>query len=761
MKRFLSFLLCFSLTVGMWAVGVSYSQIPKTQAAAQKLIAFTFDDGPSYLTPQLLDGLAALGAKATFFCNGANGYYSGAANRPSDLERMVREGHQVANHTYAHRVPFDALTEAEIRSEVDRVNAYLYDAVGGTYQTLVRTPGGAVSDGIRRNVGAPIILWSLDTLDWQLQDAAEISRRILASAKDGAVILLHDLYEPSIQGALSAMQELKKRGYEFVTVSELYRRRGMDLQNGEVYTGAVGTGVDLPAYQAPVIQTGAGTAAGTSRVTLTARDSGLTLYYTTDGTEPTMASTRYTGPVDIPYGTVVTVAGYDRFATRTPLENATVRQQYSGVFDAAYYAAAYPAIARTFGMSESLLLAHFLRYGIYEGKQASPTFSINYYMTHNADLKAAFGEDRMRYVTHFLTNGMAEARRGCESFDPVSYRRQYADLRRSYGDDWASYYYHFERIGYAEGRAGTGCTRMQNAAVLSGGVNYAAVYDYEYYTTKYPDIKEAYGYDDAAVLRHFVTTGMAEGRRASVRFDMASYYREHPDLRSAYGIDRKQYYLHYIRSGKDEGRRGRGCGTLVGKVTRYQGVDYAAVFDHTYYLQHYPDVQQTVGNDDVAALRHFVTVGMKEGRRASADFDVRSYYRQYADLRSALGADAVKYYRHYMNVGKREGRAGTGCDTMQGYTTVLDGVDYAAVYDFNFYTATYPDMMAKFGLNEAAALCHFVTCGMQEGRQASPLFNVQIYRDRYSDLDRLYGDQLAKYYRHYMTNGMREGRRGH
>ena len=97
---------------------------------------------------------------------------------------------------------------------------------------------------------------------------------------------------------------------------------------------------------------------------------------------------------------------------------------------------------------------------------------------------------------------------------------------------------------------------------------------------------------------------------------------------------------------------------------------------------------------------------------------------------------------------------------MKGYATVYGGVNYAAVYDYNDYVARYPDIKKAFGQNDTAVLRHFVTFGMKEGRQASPLFRVQTYRSRYADLNKAYGTRWERYYRHYLQYGQREGRRG-
>lgn len=90
--------------------------------------------------------------------------------------------------------------------------------------------------------------------------------------------------------------------------------------------------------------------------------------------------------------------------------------------------------------------------------------------------------------------------------------------------------------------------------------------------------------------------------------------------------------------------------------------------------------------------------------------------------------------------------------------TIYNGVDYAAVYDFDYYINRYPDLKAAFGNDDLAALVHFVEYGMAEGRQASEQFNPAAYRGRYRDLDATFGDGWKEYYSHYMDYGMKEGR---
>lgn len=398
--------------------------------------------------------------------------------------------------------------------------------------------------------------------------------------------------------------------------------------------------------------------------------------------------------------------------------------------------------------------------GTISGQDYSSVFNATYYAEKYPDVKSAYGIDAGKLLNHFINWGMAEGRQGCQNFDPISYYLQYADLRQAYGQNWTQYYWHYMMYGKSEGRRGTGCSTVQNATTVLNGVDYAAVYDYTYYVTHNTDVYNAYGIDDQAVLKHFVQWGMGEGRQAKNTFSVTSYRLRYADLRQAYGNNLKQYYLHYVNWGRNEGRKGTGCTQLQNAVTVYNGVNYATVYDYEYYTSHNQDVRKAFGYDDIAVLKHFVQYGMKEGRQAKATFNVTSYRLQYPDLRQAYGSNLKNYYLHYMNYGAKEGRKGTGCTTVQGATTVYNGVDYSAVYDYYYYVSNNSDIKNAYGNDDQAVLAHFVNYGMKEGRQAKADFNVGAYRGNYADLQSAYGNDLKSYYLHYMNFGKKEGRSG-
>lgn len=269
-----------------------------TYAASSKLVAITFDDGPSGYTESLLDGLKERNAKATFFIVG-----NMASSRMSTVRRAVAEGHQIANHTTSHP-DLAGLSSDKIKSELNGCRKYLVDAAGDQ-RFLLRPPYGSYNSTVRNTANVPIILWSVDTLDWKYRNSDTVYNNIINNTTDGSIVLLHDLYSTSVKGALRAIDTLKSRGYEFVTVNELFRRRGVTLENGKVYTAAYNKGFTLPAVEAPVISTKDVNGGKQVSITCTAD-----IYYTTDGTTPTEKSKKYTGPFKLTETTKIRAVGY-------------------------------------------------------------------------------------------------------------------------------------------------------------------------------------------------------------------------------------------------------------------------------------------------------------------------------------------------------------------------------------------------------------------------------------------------------------------
>ena len=350
----------------------------------------------------------------------------------------------------------------------------------------------------------------------------------------------------------------------------------------------------------------------------------------------------------------------------------------------------------------------------------SSVFDANYYLSNNPDVAKATAGNSELALDHFINYGMSEGRRGSASFNVQSYFNEYPDLRAAFGFDLVKYYEHYVTAGKAEGRHGTGCSKIEGYATTINGVDYSSVYDPSFYLSNNEDIRNAFSkrspagvvmIDDAAVLRHFVSCGMAEGRRGSESFDVLSYYNIYPDLRRAFGANLTALYGHYLSSGRAEGRIATGCASLAGAVASQGGTDYSPVYDFDFYTSNNGDVLSAFTTvkgglrfvDDAAVLRHFVSCGTAEGRRGSDSFDVYGYRNRYADLRKAFGQNLKSYYIHYLNCGIKEGRNGASATGYEGfimssaYSTYLDAADHftKTVGPKGFPSAVYTDRGAS------------------------------------------------------------------
>ena len=195
----------------------------------QKEIAITFDDGPKRgTTDVLLDGLKERNVSATFFLIGIQ--VSGLEDL---VQRMDEEGHQIGNHTFSH-VNLNTLDAYKQNKEITMCSQNIRQCVERE-QVCVRPPYGEVNECLRAWIGTPLILWSVDTNDWTGKTADEIADYIVSEATAGDIILLHDIYENSVQGALMAIDRMQAQGYVFVTVEKMFADHGIILENGKVY----------------------------------------------------------------------------------------------------------------------------------------------------------------------------------------------------------------------------------------------------------------------------------------------------------------------------------------------------------------------------------------------------------------------------------------------------------------------------------------------------------------------------------------------
>ena len=192
-------------------------------------VALTFDDGPrASTTSALLDGLSRRGVHATFFVIGEN-----VAGNEELLLRMEREGHQIGLHTYHHR-SLAEVNGADFYAEVDELRRTLSGLLERE-DFMLRPPYGMITPSNRARAGTPIILWSVDPEDWSDRDSDRQTAAVLEQVTDGGIILLHDIYDASVETALRVVDKLMAKGYTFVTVEELFALRGMTPEHGVEY----------------------------------------------------------------------------------------------------------------------------------------------------------------------------------------------------------------------------------------------------------------------------------------------------------------------------------------------------------------------------------------------------------------------------------------------------------------------------------------------------------------------------------------------
>ena len=182
-----------------------------------KVIALTFDDGPGPYTAHLLDILDQYGAKATFFLIGSK-----VSGQASVVRSIHARGHQLGNHSWSHP-ELPKLSVDQIAGEIDRTNEAIKQATG-VKPTILRPPYGAVNGVVLEQLrarGMSSILWSVDTRDWADRNSQIVCSRAVAGARPGAVILMHDIHQTSVNAVPCILSSLKQQGYSFVTIQRL------------------------------------------------------------------------------------------------------------------------------------------------------------------------------------------------------------------------------------------------------------------------------------------------------------------------------------------------------------------------------------------------------------------------------------------------------------------------------------------------------------------------------------------------------------
>lgn len=184
------------------------------------MIALTFDDGPRRgSTERIVEALKKVNGRATFFVVGQQ------VQKSPDLVKMaVDAGCQIGNHTNTH-INLNKLSAYAVKSEIYSCSNAVY-AAAGVYPMIGRPPYGSINTTVRNAVNIPWFNWNYDTLDWKNKNSDYVYNTVVNNAKDGQVMLLHDLHITTADGIVRAIPKLKDMGYQLVTIDEMAKAKG-------------------------------------------------------------------------------------------------------------------------------------------------------------------------------------------------------------------------------------------------------------------------------------------------------------------------------------------------------------------------------------------------------------------------------------------------------------------------------------------------------------------------------------------------------
>ena len=204
---------------GLWQQSVQAQPIEQRVDPSKPMVALTFDDGPyAPSTVRILEALETVQGRATFFVVGSR-----VAGREETLLKIQASGCEIGNHTFDH-ISLRGKSDVEVLRQLQNTDAAIFK-VTGEKPTVVRPPGGAYSENIKKLTDCPIVAWTVDTMDWNHQNANITVQKVLKEVKDGDIVLMHDLFVPTAVAVERLLPELQKRGFQFVTVSELLAYR--------------------------------------------------------------------------------------------------------------------------------------------------------------------------------------------------------------------------------------------------------------------------------------------------------------------------------------------------------------------------------------------------------------------------------------------------------------------------------------------------------------------------------------------------------
>ena len=219
------FLLVLGVRFLVLVIGSSFIQLQfhvrafcENKSTKEKIIALTFDDGPSSFSLQILECLKKHQAKATFFCIGKN-----IENHPEILKQMVEEGHTIGNHSYSHSPFFDFYSKDKIIQEIHQTNALIKKHTG-IETTIFRPPYGVTNPSIARALVVTkhqVIGWNIRSMDGISKNEKQIYNRIIKRVSPGGIILMHDTSISSVRVLEQLLLFLSREKYKVVSIEDL------------------------------------------------------------------------------------------------------------------------------------------------------------------------------------------------------------------------------------------------------------------------------------------------------------------------------------------------------------------------------------------------------------------------------------------------------------------------------------------------------------------------------------------------------------
>jgi len=203
---------------------IDIEKVNKIIDTNSKIVALTFDDGPSIYTKEIIEILKENDVVATFFILGNK-----VELYKDTLKLSLEYGNEIGNHTYNHKW-LTKLNDTEIKKQIEDTQNIIKNNLG-VIPKLFRPSYGSINKRVRKDINLDIVLWNVDTMDWKYKNIDKIVDRAVKNTKDGDIILMHETYKRTKDSLEKIISILKDKDFSFVTISELKEIQSLRKQN--------------------------------------------------------------------------------------------------------------------------------------------------------------------------------------------------------------------------------------------------------------------------------------------------------------------------------------------------------------------------------------------------------------------------------------------------------------------------------------------------------------------------------------------------